>query len=158
MRNSRTLGEKVDRVLLMLVTFGLILLGCGTAFNAAVLIANDGEMPLVMNIGKQEEVMLGSRIMPASRSPARLLWLADRFHLRYPEITVPQGKIFEPVHWWLRTLKYPTDDGIRSASVGDFMNDAGSILFLLLLPALIIRILFRGFANMSSFGTWRGKH
>ena len=156
MLDSRTRGEKVDRLLLMLVAFGLSLLGFGTSFNAAVLIANDGEMPLVMNTGKQEEVMLGSAIMPASRSPARLLWLADRFHLRYPQIAVPQGEIFAPVRWWLGTLKYPTDDGIRSASVGDFMNDAGSIIFLLLLPALIIRILFRGFANRVSFGAWRG--
>lgn len=156
MLNGRTRGEKVDRLLLMLVTFGLTLLGFGTAFNAAVLIANDGEMPLVMNVGKQEEVMLGSSIMPASHSPARLLWLADRFHLRYPQIDVPQGKIFAPVRWWLKTLKYPTDDMIRSASVGDFMNDAGSIIFLLLLPVLIMRILFRVFVNVSSFGTWRG--
>jgi hypothetical protein len=141
----------------MLVAFGLMLLGYGTAFNAAVLIANDGEMPLVINIGKQEEVMIGSVIMPASRSPAKLLWLADRFHLRYPEITVPQGEIFAPVRWWLSALKYPTNDMIRSASVGDFMNDAGSIIFLLLLPALLVRILFRGFTNMSSFGTWRGE-
>ena len=154
---AKSRSEKFMLAFALFVMFGFSLNFWGINANGIVTIANNQTMPVVSE--KFDLIMPQSGTERAYLEDGRLLLLADRFRIDFPQIEdhIPSGPFGRALHWWITHLNYPAEGGLNIVSIGDVMRWVGTILFLPLLPLLVILIPFRARANMRMYGNWRGK-
>ena len=144
---ERTTMGLVDMTLTLLVIIGLALNAWGIVMNGAVVEANNGVMPVIVeipgiittNTGTPREFV----------DDGKLLLLADRVRIDFPdwEGKIPHGAAGSAIRWWGKWLDYPFEGGVNIVSVGDLSRWTGTILFLLgnaLLIPLVLRRLSTG--------------
>ncbi len=149
----KKLVERLDWFLAGLMLLGIALFFVGTSLNMLVVVANGGSMPVV----DYHDILVSTDSRPrhyAEDGDANLLFLADRFEIDFPEITLPDGKAGKVIGEAVHLVDYPIAGGPHRASVGDLMRWAGAALFLLMLPPVLVRIPFRLFRDGIRF-TWR---
>lgn len=142
--SSLGLHERLDLSLALAMMNAIALFFWGTAFNAAVVIANGGSMPvthddIIINIVSSD----GRARHSARENEARLTYLTDRLTIRFPAVTIPDNSAGDVLHTVAKLVDYPVEGGLNIVSVGDLLRWMGTGLGLIMLPLLLIRILFR---------------
>lgn len=139
----KSFRDTFDQMLMMVFLLGVVLHFWGSTLNAVVLVANNGSMP-VWEIGPLEEIPNGEvRWHDATKRESKLALLNDRIHIDLHDVRIQWKPFRITVETWAKFFNCPLKQGRYMASVGDLMFWAGSVLFLLMLPPILVRIPFR---------------
>lgn len=137
---NKVLGSAIIFVIVVILS-GVILEQWGIVANGAVIVANDGKMPVVpqRNMTLDDNPGFARKLSDGSEN---LLFLSDIFLVRFPEIetAIRRSPVAKPIAWWVEKLYFPWEGGLNSISIGDIMRWLGSAAFLLFLPLLVILI------------------
>lgn len=147
LRRERSTWGFVDTALTLLVVIGLALNAWGIVMNGVVIEANNGVMPVIVEI---PGIIITNTGTPREFvDDGKLLLLADRVRIDFPdwEDKIPHGAAGSTIRWWGKWLAYPFEGGVNIVSIGDLSRWTGTILFLLgnaLLIPLVLRRLSTG--------------